>query len=85
MDEEAKNNIKKEEEPQDDSIFNDIGNLNINNEIHNNYDDEENNDNDKNEIISDKKVKTEVFDDYYNLIPEVDEPIKPLRNRGIIT
>ena len=78
MDEEAKNNIKKEEEPEDDSIFNDIGNLNINNEIHNNYDDEENNDNDKNEIISDKKVKTEVFDDYYNLIPEVDEPIKPL-------
>ena len=83
MDEE--NNTKNIEESKKDPILNEILNLKIDDGIeqidqvnHNDNNSNKNNNNNINIITEQKKEKTEKFEEINNLIPEVDEPIKPL-------
>jgi signal recognition particle subunit SEC65 len=83
MDEE--NNTNNIEESKKDPILNEILNLKIDDGIeqidqvnHNDNNPNKNNNNNINIITEQKKEKTKKFEEINNLIPEVDEPIKPL-------
>ena len=80
MDEENNiNNINNIEEFKDDPILKEISNLKINDEINKINLNDNNQDKNNNIIITEpKKEKTEKLEELNNLIPEVDEPIKPL-------
>ncbi len=77
MDEEI--NINNIEESKEFPILNEISNLKINDEINLINQNDNNEDKNNNIIITEpKKEKTEKLEELNNLIPEVDEPIKPL-------
>ena len=77
MDEE--NNINDKEDETDDSFIKGMSNLNINEEMILNYNGKNNDNNNDNNIINiPKKSKTGKIQVLNNLIPEVDEPVKPL-------
>ena len=80
MDEENNiNNINNIEEFKDDPILKEISNLKIDDEINQiNLNDNNQDKNNNNINIEPKWENTEKLEELNNLIPEVDEPIKPL-------